>query len=67
MGQVVILHAASVIDCFKIIACVVSALPLDDGIVQQEHVDTARAFCEKAKAIEGVLARDHMKVVFFGR
>ena len=42
-------------------------MPLEKALVDQSQVDAVDAYQRKVKGIRDVLARDHMKVAFFGR
>ncbi|XP_037085103.1 transmembrane GTPase Marf-like [Pollicipes pollicipes] len=42
-------------------------VPLDKGLASADQAEAVRAYQSKVKGIRDVLARDHMKVAFFGR
>ena len=42
-------------------------MPKNCELVKQEEQDIVTSHVEKVKGIREVLARDHMKVAFFGR
>ena len=39
----------------------------EDKIVSEEHIERCDSFKQKVAGISEVLARNHMKVAFFGR
>lgn len=45
----------------------VNKLPEDKKLITPDEATSVRSFVEKVSGIRSVLARDHMKVVFFGR
>jgi len=49
------------------IAILVKGLPKNCELVKQEEQEIVISHGEKVKGIREVLARDHMKVAFFGR
>nr|CAG4640638.1 EOG090X01A3 [Eulimnadia texana] len=52
-----------VTDCSKFL----SEVPLSSDITNEENKNSVESYICKVKGIREVLARDHMKVVFFGR
>lgn len=52
----------SVVDLSRIVD-----VPDDIGVVNDEQIKEVSGYKSKVASISEVLARDHMKVVFFGR